>query len=183
MENKSNKNLEVAVLGGGCFWCVEAVYRHVKGVKNVTAGYAGGATVNPTYATVSTGETGHAEVVKIEFDPEIITYADLLHIFFTVHNPTTLNQQGADVGTQYRSMILYANAHQREVAEKVITELSGQKVFDQPIVTKLFPLEQFFPAEEYHQRYFEKNPNAAYCQLTVAPKVAKFRAKFGNLYE
>lgn len=179
MENK----LENAFLGGGCFWCLEAVYRHVKGVVEVTAGYAGGATINPTYETVSTGETGHTEVVKIEYDPAIIKYEDLLHIFFTIHDPTTLNRQGSDVGTQYRSVILYANEYQRDIAVKVMEEIEKEKVYAGPLVTGIFPLDHFFPAEEYHQRYFEKNPDASYCQLVVAPKVGKFRAKYGHLYK
>jgi len=179
--------LETAVLGGGCFWCLEAVYLHVRGVESVVSGYAGGhpptGGENPTYEEVSAGETGHAEVIKIGFDPQEISYEDILHVFFSVHDPTTLNRQGSDVGTQYRSIILYADEQQRNTAELVRNEFTDQKVYENPIVTELVPLDKFYPAEEYHQRYFEKNPDKAYCQLVVAPKLSKFKKKFEKLYK
>jgi methionine-S-sulfoxide reductase len=183
MNDKSQTNLESIVLGGGCFWCLEAVYRHVKGVKEVTSGYAGGKTANPNYDQVCTGKTGHAEVVKVDFNPQEITLADILHIFFTAHDPTTLNRQGNDVGTQYRSVILYADEKQKKVAEKIMQEVAEEKIYANPIVTELSPLEKFYQTEEYHQRYFEKNPNVSYCQLVVVPKVAKFRTKYAGFYK
>jgi peptide-methionine (S)-S-oxide reductase len=177
------KKIEIAYLGGGCFWCLEAVYLHVRGVMEVTSGYAGGTKDDPTYEEVSSGSTGHAEVVKVNFDPEIIKYEDILRIFFTAHDPTTPNRQGNDVGTQYRSIILYVDDGQRGKADKIMQELTEQNIYASPIVTQIVPLENFYKAEEYHQRYFEKNPDAAYCQLVVAPKVSKFRQKFSNLYK
>ncbi|HAV11470.1 MAG TPA: peptide-methionine (S)-S-oxide reductase [Candidatus Moranbacteria bacterium] len=182
MKNE-NEKLETAVLGGGCFWCLEAVYLHVKGVESVVSGYAGGQRENPTYEEVSSGETGHAEVVKIGFDPEKISYEDILRIFFSVHDPTTPNRQGGDVGTQYRSIILYVDEDQRNAADLVRNEFTDQAIYGSPIVTELAPLEKFYPAEEYHQRYFEKNPEKAYCQAVVAPKLSKFRKKFEGLYK
>jgi peptide-methionine (S)-S-oxide reductase len=173
-------NIETVVIGGGCFWCLEAVYLNVKGVQHVTSGYAGDKSDNPTYDQVCSGRTGHAEVIKIDYDPSAITYEDLLRIFFAIHDPTTLNRQGNDVGTQYRSIIMYADDHQKDLAEKVIREITEEKLYDAPIVTELAPLAKFFPAEEYHQRYFERNPQAGYCQVMIAPKVAKFRNKFGK---
>ena len=178
----NDRKLETIVLGGGCFWCLEAVYLHVKGVSKVICGYAGGKTTNPTYEQVSTGETGHAEVVQITFDPAIILYEDILHIFFTVHDPTTLNRQGNDIGTQYRSAILYANQQQHDLAEKIMREIAQEKIYTGLIVTELAPLETFYPAEEYHQNYYAKNPDQAYCQVVIAPKVAKFRQKYAKLY-
>ena len=178
-----DKKLETAFLGGGCFWCLEAVYLHVKGVESVVSGYAGGQRENPTYEEVSSGETGHAEVVKIGFDPEKISYEDILRIFFSVHDPTTPNRQGGDVGTQYRSIILYVDEDQRNSADLVRNEFTDQVIYGSPIVTELAPLEKFYPAEEYHQRYFEKNPEKAYCQAVVAPKLSKFRKKFEGLYK
>jgi peptide-methionine (S)-S-oxide reductase len=173
-------NMETAVIGGGCFWCLEAVYLNVKGVQHVTSGYAGGKVDNPTYDQVCNGRTGHAEVIKVDYDSTGITYEDILRIFFAIHDPTTLNRQGNDAGTQYRSIILYADERQKESAEKVIREITAEKVYDSPIVTELAPLAKFYPAEEYHQRYFERNPHAGYCQVMIAPKVAKFRNKFGK---
>jgi peptide-methionine (S)-S-oxide reductase len=180
MDNKIN--LESIILGGGCFWCIEAVYRHVKGVVDVTSGYAGGTIENPTYEQVCTGKTGHAEVVKVDFNPQEISLVDILHIFFTVHDPTTLNRQGNDMGTEYRSIVLYMNEKQKETAKKIMREISDQKIYTDPIVTELKSLDVFYRAEEYQQRFFEKNPEAIYCQLVVAPKVAKFRTKYSNLY-
>lgn len=179
MDNKTKK----IVLGGGCFWCIEAVFDRVKGVESAVSGYAGGSLEDPSYEQVCSGKTGHAEVTEITFDPAVIKLEDLLHIFFTVHDPTTLNRQGNDVGTQYRSIILYSDTEQKDVAEKVIKEIENEKIYDGPIVTELLPLEKFYPAEQYHQRYFEKNPDAAYCQIVIAPKVSKFRAKYGKFYK
>jgi len=166
---------EVATLAGGCFWCLEAAFGQLRGVDRVQSGYAGGTVPNPTYEHVCTGETGHAEVVQITFDPEVISFDDLLHVFFTIHDPTTMNRQGADVGTQYRSAIYYHSPSQKAAAERVIAELSAEKVWDDPIVTEVKPLETFYPAEEYHRDYYQRNPNQGYCRAVVAPKVAKVR--------
>ncbi len=171
--------LEKATLGGGCFWCTEAIFKRLRGVEKVIPGYAGGHTFNPTYEEVCTGTTGHAEVVQITFNPEIIDYETLLRVFFATHDPTTPNQQGNDYGPQYRSIILYHNENQRRVAEKVMEELA--KEFDKPIVTEVKPLEAFFPAEEYHHNYFERNPTKPYCQVVIAPKVEKFVKNFHHL--
>lgn len=169
---------EVATLAGGCFWCLEAAFGLLRGVERVQSGYAGGTVPNPTYEHVCTGDTGHAEVVQITFDPAVITYNDLLHVFFTVHDPTTMNRQGADVGTQYRSAIYYHSAAQKTEAERVIKELTAEKVWDDPIVTELKPLDKFYAAEEYHRDYYRRNPNQGYCQAVIAPKVAKVRKKY-----
>ncbi|APA66704.1 MULTISPECIES: peptide-methionine (S)-S-oxide reductase MsrA [unclassified Janthinobacterium] len=169
---------EVAVLGGGCFWCLAAVYLEARGVTRVESGYTGGSVPAPTYEQICTGQTGHAEVVRLEFDPAIISYHDLLEIFFTLHDPTTLNRQGNDVGTQYRSVIYYQSAGQEKVARKVIAEMAG--VWDAPIVTELAPAQAYYPAEDYHQNYFEQHPLQGYCAFVVAPKVAKFRAMYAN---
>ncbi|BAM01240.1 MULTISPECIES: peptide-methionine (S)-S-oxide reductase MsrA [Caldilinea] len=177
MDNEP-KNLEVATLGGGCFWCLEAVYSELKGVEQVVSGYAGGHVKNPTYREVCSGATGHAEVVQITFDPSVISYRDLLRIFFVIHDPTTLNRQGADVGTQYRSIILYHNEAQKQTALEVMEEVTQQGLWPNPIVTELKPFDVFYPAEEYHQRYFARNPLQPYCQVVIAPKVAKFRKQF-----
>ena len=170
--------MEVATLAGGCFWCLEAVYDELKGVESVVSGYAGGSRPNPTYEQVCTGTTGHAEVVHITYDPQIITFRDLLDVFFTIHDPTTLNRQGADVGTQYRSAIFYHDAAQQSVAEQVIAELDAAGVWDAPIVTEVTPFTAFYPAEDYHQEYFARNPYQPYCRAVVAPKVAKFRKQY-----
>jgi peptide-methionine (S)-S-oxide reductase len=170
--------LETATLAGGCFWCLEAVYDELKGVESVESGYAGGQTVNPSYQQVCSGTTGHAEVVQIKYDPSIITFRDLLDIFFTIHDPTTLNRQGGDVGTQYRSAVFYHDDAQREAAEHLIKELDEMRLWDAPIVTQVVPLENYYPAEAYHQEYFANNPGQGYCQMVVAPKVSKFRKKF-----
>ena len=169
---------EMATLGGGCFWCLEAVYLELKGIEKVESGYCGGTVPNPTYYQVCEGDTGHAEVVQLTFDPQEVSYKDILHVFFTIHDPTTLNRQGADVGTQYRSAIYYHSPEQKKIAEETIQELTTQKVWDHPIVTEVTPLDTFYVAEDYHQEYFARNPYQPYCQYVVAPKVAKFRKYF-----
>jgi peptide-methionine (S)-S-oxide reductase len=170
--------LETATLAGGCFWCLEAVYEMLRGVEQVTSGYAGGHVPNPDYYQVCTGTTGHAEVVQVEFDPDEITYQDILDIFFTIHDPTTLNRQGPDTGTQYRSAIFYHSPEQKEIAESTIREVNEDGPWDDPLVTEVVPLDTFYPAEEYHQDYFRRNPNQGYCQIIIAPKVAKARSVF-----
>ena len=170
-----NDNLQIATLAGGCFWCLEAVFDEVKGVQSVESGYAGGQVANPSYHDVCTGMTGHAEVVQVTFDPKIISYRDVLNVFFAVHDPTTMNRQGNDVGTQYRSAIFYHNDEQKKVAEETIKELNEQHIWDKPIVTEVTQLNGFYRAENYHQEFFAKNPYQPYCQAVVAPKVAKFR--------
>ena len=171
---------EVATLAGGCFWCLEAVYDRLDGVESVESGYMGGQTPKPTYAEVCDGNTGHAEVVQVTFDPKVLSYRDLLEVFFVIHDPTTLNRQGNDAGTQYRSSIFYHSPEQKLEAGKIIAELAADKAFPAQIVTEVLPVEQFHMAEKYHQEYFENNPNQPYCQFVVAPKVAKFRAKFAQ---
>ena len=167
---------EVTTLAGGCFWCLEAVYADLKGVIKVESGYSGGSVLNPSYQAVCTGETGHAEVVQVSFDPEIISFADILHVFFAIHDPTTLNRQGADVGTQYRSAIFHHSDAQKETTEKIIADMTT--LWTNPIVTEIVPFEKFYPAEAYHQNYFANNANQPYCRAVVAPKVEKFRKKF-----
>jgi peptide-methionine (S)-S-oxide reductase len=169
---------ELATLAGGCFWCLEAVYKELRGVVRVVSGYAGGHVENPTYRAVCEGTTGHAEVVQITFDPREVSFLELLEVFFTIHDPTTLNRQGADVGTQYRSAVFYHTPEQREAAERLISEFDAARIWDAPIVTEVTPLERFYPAEDYHQDYFENNPAQPYCRAVVAPKVSKFRSKF-----
>ena len=169
---------EVATLAGGCFWCLEAVFKDLRGVQSVVSGYSGGSVTNPTYQQVCSGNTGHAEVVQVTFDPRVVTFREILEVFFTIHDPTTLNRQGADVGTQYRSAIFYHSPEQREVAEQVIRELTAEQLWPDPIVTELVPFAEFYAAEDYHQDYFERNPYQPYCMAVVAPKVAKFRKKF-----
>lgn len=166
---------ETATFGGGCFWCLDEVFRQLLGVRHVISGYAGGATRNPSYRQVCSGETGHAEVVQVEFDPMEISYRDLLAVFFTVHDPTTPDRQGADHGTQYRSIILYHDEEQRETAEQVIADLGEDGTWENPIVTQLVPAGDFWRAEESHQGYYRRNPNQPYCQIVIAPKVAKLR--------
>jgi peptide-methionine (S)-S-oxide reductase len=166
---------ELATLGGGCFWCLEAVFKDLRGVESVVSGYAGGEVENPTYEQVCGGGTGHAEVVQIAFDPNEISFRDLLDVFFTIHDPTTKDRQGADVGPQYRSIILYGGPAQKTAAEQAIADLEAKGVWRAPIVTELVPSEQFYPAESYHQDYFDNNPRQRYCQIVIAPKVAKFR--------
>ncbi len=169
---------EVATLAGGCFWCLEAVYVELKGVEKVVSGYSGGKVAKPTYEQVSSGSTGHAEVVQITFDPQVITYKDLLEVFFTIHDPTSLNRQGADVGTQYRSAIFYNSPEQKSVAEKVIADINAAKIWKAPIVTEVTKLDAFYKAEDYHQNYYALNPNQAYCRMVIEPKVLKFRKQF-----
>ena len=169
---------EVATLAGGCFWCLEAVFDEVQGVEHVESGYAGGTVANPTYRQVCGGATGHAEVVQITFDPATISFRDLLNIFFTIHDPTTLNRQGSDIGTQYRSAIFYHSPEQKLTAEQVIKEINEAKIWPAPIVTEVTPFQGFYMAEDYHQEYFANNGEQPYCQFVVAPKVAKFRARY-----
>lgn len=169
---------EVTTLAGGCFWCLEAVFQQLKGVEQVESGYAGGTVPNPSYEAVCTGTTGHAEVVQVTFDPDVISFGDLLQVFFTIHDPTTVDRQGPDVGTQYRSAIFYHNSQQRAAAEHVIHALEAEKLWDDPIVTKVEPLDTFYPAEAYHHDYYARNPNQAYCSAVIAPKVAKARKVF-----
>ena len=175
---QANQNKATATLAGGCFWCLEAVYDELKGVEEVVSGYAGGSVPHPSYELVCTGTTGHAEVVQISFDPAVISYKELLEVFFTIHDPTTLNRQGADVGTQYRSAIFYHNPGQKATAEEVIRDMETAGVWDHPIVTQVVPFEAFYPAEAYHQEYFTRNPGQGYCRVVIAPKVTKFRHKF-----
>jgi peptide-methionine (S)-S-oxide reductase len=174
----SNDRLETATLGGGCFWCVEAVFDDLEGVTDVVSGYTGGHADDPSYEQVCAGTTGHAEVVQVTFDPEVVSFREILEVFFTVHDPTTPNRQGADVGTQYRSAIFYHSPEQKQMAEQVIEELNAEGIWDDPIVTEVTAFERFFPAEAYHQEYFRRNPYQGYCQFVVAPKVAKFRQKY-----
>ena len=174
------KRIEVATLGGGCFWCLEAVYERVEGVTGVRLGYAGGDKPEPAYQEVCSGRTGHAEVVELRFDPDVISYREILEIFFAIHDPTTLNRQGADVGTQYRSAIFHHSEAQRAAAQEVVAALEAEAVFDAPIVTEIVPLDTFWPGEDYHQEYFRRNPYQPYCQVVVAPKVAKFRQRFAH---
>jgi peptide-methionine (S)-S-oxide reductase len=171
---------QTATLAGGCFWCLEAVFDNLIGVTDVVSGYAGGTTVKPSYEQVCTGTTNHAEVVQIQFDPAAITYKEILEVFFSIHDPTTLNRQGADIGTQYRSAVFYHSPEQEETVLKTIHELTEEKIWDNPIVTDVVPFTIFYPAEDYHQEYFARNPGQGYCQMVVAPKVAKFRKKFVN---
>lgn len=168
---------ETATLGGGCFWCLDAVFRDLRGIESVVSGYAGGKVENPSYRDVCSGMTGHAEVIQVTFDPDVISFRDLLDVFFTIHDPTTLNRQGADAGTQYRSVILYHSPEQRATAQEAIDELEREHVWDAHIVTELAPFTAFFPAERYHQDYYANNPDQAYCQIVIAPKVAKFRKR------
>jgi peptide-methionine (S)-S-oxide reductase len=172
------KNLDTATLAAGCFWCVEAVFDDLRGVEDVVSGYSGGHKDNPTYQEVCSESTGHAEVVQLKFDPEIIDFRDILRVFFTVHDPTQLNRQGNDIGTSYRSAIFYHNNEQQKAAEEIIREITDEGIYDNPIVTEVTAFDKFWPAENYHQEYFANNPNQPYCAAVVAPKVAKFRKKF-----
>jgi peptide-methionine (S)-S-oxide reductase len=169
---------EVATLAGGCFWCLEAVYDQLRGVTDVVSGYAGGRVRNPSYQDVCAGTTGHAEVVQVTFDPAEVSFREILQVFFTVHDPTTLNRQGADVGTQYRSAIFYHGPEQKATAEQVIREIDAAKIWPAPIVTEVASLQAFYPAEDYHQEYFARNPSQGYCTFVIAPKVAKFRKQY-----
>jgi peptide-methionine (S)-S-oxide reductase len=177
-ENQMSPDAEAITLGGGCFWCMEAIFEELKGVSRVESGYSGGTVANPTYEQVCAGSTGHAEVVQVTFDPRVISLKDILRIFFTVHDPTTLNRQGPDVGTQYRSVIFYRNMEQKKVAEEVISEINASHIWDAPIITEVTPFRAFYKAEKYHQEYYRLNPNQLYCRLVIAPKVAKFREEF-----
>ena len=170
--------LEIAIVGGGCFWCIETIFREVKGVDSVYSGYSGGKTLNPTYREICTGLSGHAEVIQIHFNPEIISSSEILDIFWSIHDPTTLNRQGADVGTQYRSVIFYHNEKQKDIALKSKNNLESKKIYSDKIITEISPLKKFFKAEEYHQNYFNLNPNESYCQMVIKPKIEKFRNKF-----
>jgi peptide-methionine (S)-S-oxide reductase len=169
-----------ATLAGGGFWCVEAAFKELDGVESAVSGYAGGHVENPSYEAVCREETGHAEVVQVTYDPDVIEYADLLRVFFTIHTPTTLNREGPDVGTQYRSAVYYHDDRQREIVESFVEELAAEGVYDDEIVTEIEPLEEFYEAEEYHQDYYEKNPNDRYCQFNADPKIRKVREKFGD---
>ena len=169
---------EVATLAGGCFWCLEAVYEQLKGVEKVVSGYMGGQVPNPGYNAVCTGRTGHAEVVQITFDPDQVSYRELLEVFFTIHDPTTLNRQGADVGTQYRSAIFTHSPEQEQTAREVIRDVEEEGIWENPIVTQVEPAPEFYPAEAYHQQYYRRNPGQGYCQVVIAPKVSKFRQKY-----
>ncbi|HRI57136.1 MAG TPA: peptide-methionine (S)-S-oxide reductase MsrA [Anaerolineae bacterium] len=173
-------NREVATLGGGCFWCLEAAFDQVRGVEEVVSGYSGGFVVNPTYRQVCDGKTGHAEVTQLTFDPAVITFREILEIFFALHDPTTLNRQGGDVGPQYRSAIFYHSPEQKATAQAVIAELNAAQIFDKPIVTEVTGVTRFYPAEDYHQEYYSNNPNQPYCQVVVSPKVAKLRKNFAG---
>jgi peptide-methionine (S)-S-oxide reductase len=175
MENNGSSRTEVATLGGGCFWCLEAVYQELRGVEKVESGYSGGDVPNPTYRQVCSETTGHAEVVQVTFDPDEVSYRDILEIYFTIHDPTTLNRQGADVGTQYRSVIFYHTEGQKRTAEEVISEIEAEGIWNSPIVTEVVPFDEFYVAEDYHQNYFRNNGFQPYCQVIIAPKVAKFR--------
>ena len=175
-----NTPLEVATVAGGCFWCIEAVFREVEGVESVVSGYTGGTTANPTYQQVCSDKTGHAEAVQVVFDPTKISYREILEIFFSVHDPTTLNRQGADMGTQYRSAIFYHNEQQKASAEQLIEELDKAHLWKKPIVTQIVPLDKFYPAEDYHREYFSQHPEQAYCQMVISPKVNKFRKQWAK---
>lgn len=178
MNHTASSKQDVAILAGGCFWCLEAVYDQLRGVQSVESGYIGGTSADPTYEQVCGGQTGHAEAVRITFDPTVVTYRELLEIFFTIHDPTTLNRQGNDVGTQYRSAIFYHSPEQRQTAEEVIAALNKEQLYPNPIVTEVRPASQWYEAEPYHQEYFVRNPLAGYCSYVVGPKVAKFRKQF-----
>jgi peptide-methionine (S)-S-oxide reductase len=178
LTQSTSQQKQVITIGGGCFWCLEPLFDDLVGVEKVEVGYSGGSGKNPTYQQVCTGTTGHAEVVQITFDPQVISFGEILQIFFTVHDPTTMNRQGADVGTQYRSIVLYRDDEQKETAEQVVREIEAAKIWDAPIVTQIVQLQAFYRAESYHQGYFDANPQAAYCQAVIAPKVVKFRKRF-----
>jgi peptide-methionine (S)-S-oxide reductase len=171
---------ETILLGGGCFWCLEPIYDALEGVNDVVSGYAGGQTVNPSYEQVCSGRTGHAEVVRVTFDPEKVSLREILEVFFVIHDPTTLNRQGNDVGTQYRSVVFYSNPTQKAVVFDVISSFEASKVWDDPIVTEVSEAPTFYPAEDYHQNYFERNPFQGYCRVIIAPKVMKFRQRYAD---
>ena len=175
---ESSGQTEIATFGGGCFWCTEAIFSSLKGVQSVESGYSGGKTKNPTYQEVCTGETGHAEVIQITFNPKVISFHELLEVYWETHDPTTLNRQGADVGTQYRSVIFYHSPEQKEIAEKYKAELNKENVFNKPVVTEITVFDHFYKAEDYHQEYFANHPNQGYCQFVIVPKLEKFRKIF-----
>ncbi len=176
--SSSSAQTEIATFGGGCFWCTEAIFKSLKGVKTVESGYSGGQTKNPTYKEVCTGETGHAEVIQITFNPEVISFRELLEVFWETHDPTTLNRQGADIGTQYRSAIFYHTPEQKETAEKYKAELNNKNVFGKPVATQITAFDKFYKAENYHQNYFDNNRTQGYCQFVIVPKIEKFRKIF-----
>lgn len=180
-DKRDTTKYESAVLAGGCFWCIETIFQDLKGVEKVESGYSGGATSNPTYKEVCEGNTGHAEVIRITYEPAVISYEQLLTVFFHIHNPTTLNRQGADAGTQYRSAIFYTNDEQKTSAEKVIADVTASKLWDDPIVTEVTAFDKFYKAEDYHQDYYNNNPNQGYCSVVIAPKVKKFYKEFPQL--
>jgi len=178
IDETKSENMEIATFGGGCFWCTEAIFKELNGVVSVVSGYSGGDIVSPSYREVCTGRTGHAEVVEIEYNPEVISFSELLEVFFATHDPTTLNRQGADVGTQYRSVIFYHNQEQKETTESVIEQLNKENVYNKPVVTEISPWKNFFRAEDYHQDYYENNLSQGYCQFVIVPKIGKFRKIF-----
>ena len=180
MENNTSGELDTAIFGAGCFWCVEAIFQQLEGVEKVASGYSGGARENPTYDQVCSGATGHAEVIKVIYDPAKISFVDLLEVFWGVHDPTTLNRQGADVGTQYRSVIFYTSENQKKFAEEYKSKLNSSGAFPQPVVTEISPLKSFYVAENYHQNYFNENGNQPYCSLVIKPKLDKFKKVFGD---
>lgn len=182
-DKTQSQQTELATFGAGCFWCVEAIYQRVSGVVDIESGYAGGHVINPTYKQVTTGRTGHAEVVRITFRPDIISFEELLEVFWHTHDPTTLNRQGADVGTQYRSAIFYHNEEQKQIAEASLKKTDESDLWDDPIVTEITELSNYSTAEDYHQNYFNNNPNAGYCSIVIAPKVQKFKKKFPHLLQ
>ncbi|BEV71097.1 MULTISPECIES: peptide-methionine (S)-S-oxide reductase MsrA [unclassified Paludibacterium] len=175
--------MEEALLAGGCFWCLEAIFASINGVRQVTSGYCGGTLPNPDYRAVCRGDSGHAEAVRIEFDPAVVSYATLLQVFFSIHDPTTLNRQGHDIGTQYRSAIFYLSDAQRETAEQIIRALNDERIYDSPVVTELSPAGTFYSAEDHHQRYYWQNRQAPYCQVVIAPKIAAFRRQHPSLFD
>jgi len=179
-EPSEKKDLEVATLAAGCFWCTEAAYSIIKGVERIEPGYTGGTVANPSYEDVSTGTTGHAEAAQIHFDPKAISYKEILEIFFTIHDPTSLNKQGADVGTQYRSAIFYNSPEQKATAEQLIDELTKEQIWNKPIVTQVVPLKEFYRAETYHKDYYKKHPKEPYCQVVIAPKISKLQHRFAD---
>jgi peptide-methionine (S)-S-oxide reductase len=176
----SSASSEVATLAGGCFWCIEAVYQEIDGVESVVPGYTGGSSINPTYEQVSTGKSGHAEAVQVTFDPAKVSYREILEIFFSAHDPTTLNRQGADVGTQYRSAIFYHSDNQKTISQEVMKELDKARLWERPMVTQVAPISKFYPAEDYHRDYFKKHPEQAYCQAVISPKVNKLRRQWAK---
>jgi peptide-methionine (S)-S-oxide reductase len=178
MAGEASAGKEIATLGGGCFWCLEAVYDELRGVESVESGYMGGAKANPTYSEVCSGETGHAEAVRVTFDPKLVSFKEILEVFFVIHDPTTFNRQGNDIGSQYRSVVFYHSPEQKAAAEQVIADLSKAAIYDDPIVTEIIAASTFYVAEDYHQEYFRNNPSQAYCAFVVRPKVAKFRKHF-----